>query len=145
MEHIWMGMTAKTVQQESIYPTTTMQDLAHALTVLLDITHRFQAVNGARHVQSDLTKAAMVNLLVTFVQPVVTGMLKQRHFALSVLQGSTHQIQDPLLVNTVQKDTTHQLQVIAIAYHVQLDIAKTTSVEQNVDHVMLGNITIMQG
>lgn len=84
MERTWMAMFAKNAQKESICHTTTKKDLALALTVLLDIIHQFRALAGARHVKSDLAKAAMVNLSVIFVKPVNTAMLKQQHPALTV-------------------------------------------------------------
>lgn len=118
MERTWMVIFAKNAKKESIYHTTTKKDLALALTVLLAIIHQFRALTGARHVQSDLTKAAMVNLLVTFVKRVVTAMLKQQHLAL-----------------TVQKGTINQIQVRAIAFHVQSDFVRTKLVKRNVTHV----------
>lgn len=72
------------------------------MTVLPDITHQVQAVYGAVHVKSGLTKAAVVEPVVTFVQQVVTVMLKQRHSALSVLLGFTHRVQDLPLALTNQ-------------------------------------------
>lgn len=145
MEHTWMVIIAQNALRESIYHTTTRQDIVLALTVLPDITHQVQAMAGAINAHWGLTKAALVDLIVTFVHPVVTALMKQQHPALRVLQGSTHQFQDPPLVLTVLKDTTHQLQVMAIASHVQLDIGKIILAKQHVIHVKSGNITMLQG
>lgn len=169
MERTWMVIFAKNAKKESIYHTTTKKDRALALTVLQDIIHQFRALTGARHVQSDLTKAAMVNLLVTFVKPVNTAMLKLQHPALTAQKGTFNQnqvrtiashVQSDLtkaaMVNllvtfvnpvvtamlkqqhlalAVQKGTSNQNQVKAIAFHVQSDFVRTKLVKRNVTYV----------
>lgn len=113
------------------------------MTVLQDITHQVQVMAGAINAKSGITKVALVDLIVTLVQPVVTALLKQRHPVLRVLQGSTPQVQVPPPALIVQKDTTHQLQVMLIASLVQLDIGKITLDKRNVTYVKSGNITML--